>query len=233
MRRFADQYGIPSEDHLTEVLSSDGQADLELASSLARAFRHWWAEDYEAAAAVAYPLVEAAARSLLKELDEGMYRLQKAREPGQYPGLWPMLEALEKIALDESWAYFVRWLLLGPPSGINLRNDLAHGFIRSPGPVYSALILRAAALLVPLTQPSGEGPIPDEGRRLSSRLDDEPAQDAPIQRARAEVEALLARPVARPQPWPRRPHLIGRLGGLVADTLHLAARVIDELIGRE
>lgn len=233
LRRFAERYGIPSEEQLTEILSSDGHADTDLASSLARAFRHWWAEDYEAAAAIAYPLVEAAVRSLLRELDEGIYRLQKASDPGQYPGLWSMLEALEEIALDESWAYFIRWLLLGPPTGINLRNDLAHGFIRSPGAVYSVLILRAAAVLVPLTPPSREVSVPDEGGRRSPRLDDEPAQDAAVRRARAEIEALLACPVERPQPWPRPPHLLGQAGGLVADALRFAARAIDKLSGRK
>jgi hypothetical protein len=232
LRRFGERYGIPSEEQLTEVLSYGGSTDLRLASSLARAFRHWWNEDYEAAAAVAYPLVEAAVRSLLRELDEGIYRLQKASDPGQYPGLWTMLEALEEIAFDESWSYFIKWLLLGPPTGINLRNDLAHGFIHDPGAIYSLLVLRAAALLVPLTPPGPNGdPIDDDDMR-TLRLTDEPAQDAGSRRAREEIEALLNRPVTHPQRWPTSPPLWEQAGGLVAGTLRLAARFIDTVTGR-
>jgi hypothetical protein len=57
------------------------------------------------------------------------------------------MDELEKLALDESWAYFFRWLLLGP-YGANLRNDVAHGFVFDPGPVYAALLLRAVSVLV-------------------------------------------------------------------------------------
>ena len=47
-------------------------------------------------------------------------------------------------AATESWTYFLRWLLLAPP-GMNIRNDLAHGFIGDISPIDAALILRAAA----------------------------------------------------------------------------------------
>ena len=180
LRRFAERYGIPAEEQLVVVLSHGGTADTRLAGSLARAFGHWWSEDYEASAHVAVPLVEAATRSLLRELDEGIYRVQQANEPGGYPGLWVMLDALERIALDESWAYFIKWLLLGP-IGMNIRNDLAHGFVHDPGLVYSALVLRAAAVLVPLTRP--DVGTADDLRDL--RLEDEAPQDAGARRARS------------------------------------------------
>jgi hypothetical protein len=202
-----------------------------LRSHGARAAGRTWNEDYEAAAAVAFPLVEASVRSLLRELDESIYRLQKASDPGQYPGLWTVLEALEQSALDESWAYFIKWLLLGPPTGINLRNDLAHGFIHDPGGVYSLLVLRAAAVLVPLTRPGPDTPSEDDLH--SPRLPDEPVQAAGARRARAEIEAMLARPVAEPQSWPAFPGLCAQFGRLVADTLRLAAGALDRLTSRD
>ena len=55
--------------------------------------------------------------------------------------------------MDESWIYFLRWLLLAPP-GMNVRNDLAHGFIGDISPIYAALIPRAAALLITVAAPS-------------------------------------------------------------------------------
>jgi Domain of unknown function (DUF4209) len=233
LRRFAEYYGIPSEEDLTEVLSFDGSADMRLVSSLARALRHWWNEDYEAAAAVAFPLVEASVRSLLRELDESIYRLQKASDPGQYPGLWTMLEALEQSPLDESWAYFVKWLLLGPPTGINLRNDLAHGFIHAPGGVHSLLVLRAAAVLLPLTRQGPDTAPPSEDDLHSPRLPDEPEQAAGARRARAEIEPMLARPVAEPQSWPAFPGLCAQLERLLADVLRLAAGAVHRLTSRD
>ena len=94
---------------------------------------------------------------------------------------------MERIALDESWAYFIKWLLLGP-IGMNIRNDLAHGFVHDAGPVYSALVLRAAAVLVPLTRPD-VGTAESDGDDLRSlRLEDEPPQDAGARRARSAMK---------------------------------------------
>lgn len=56
-------------------------------------------------------------------------------------------------AATESWTYFLRWLLLAPP-GMNIRNDLAHGFIGDISPIYAALILRAAVLLSTVAAPT-------------------------------------------------------------------------------
>jgi hypothetical protein len=36
---------------------------------------------------------------------------------------------------------------------MNIRNDLAHGFTSGISPVYAALILRAAAMLITVTTP--------------------------------------------------------------------------------
>jgi hypothetical protein len=66
-------------------------------------------------------------------LDEGIYRLEVAKDPGQYPDLYVLLQELEKLALDESWAYFLRWLLLGP-LGMNIRNEVADGFVAEGKP---------------------------------------------------------------------------------------------------
>jgi hypothetical protein len=148
----ADRYGTPAESDLAAFLSRDGQTDQPLALSLARGFRHYWAGDYEASAHVVVPKIETAARALLRELDEGIYRLQVAKDPGQYPCLYVLLQELEKLALDESWAYFLRSLLLGP-LGMNIRNEVAHGFVTDVSPVYTALTLRAAAPLITVVTP--------------------------------------------------------------------------------
>jgi hypothetical protein len=147
LEHIVDRYGPPSVEELVDVIVEKGCRDPQLARGLARGFEHYFNGDYESCAAVVTPLFEAAARSLLRELDEGIYRVQVGNDPGGYVGLFVLLDELEKLALDESWAYFFRWLLLGP-YGANLRNDIAHGFVFDPGPVYAALLLRAVAVLV-------------------------------------------------------------------------------------
>lgn len=199
LQRLADHYGVPGEDDLIEVFTRLGGQDARLARSLAKAFRHFWAGDYEACVHVAAPKFEAAARNLLRELDEGVYRVQAGKDPGGYPGLYVLLDELEKLALDESWAYFFHWLLLGP-YGANVRNEVAHGFVFDISPTYAALTLRAVSVLVTVSGP----PVTD--------AKSDGAVDTPIepQRERAEVLRLLAVPLApagrfdRPAGWVAR-----------------------------
>ncbi|MCH1868783.1 DUF4209 domain-containing protein [Nocardioides sp. CFH 31398] len=145
--RMQTRYGRPSTDDITGLLLDLGAADTRLARSLARGLHHFWNEDYEASVHVVLPKIEAAARGLLRSLDEGIYRVQAGKDPGGYVGLYSLLENLERLALDESWAWFLRWLLLGP-IGVNLRNEVAHGFVCDISPTYAALVLRAAAVLI-------------------------------------------------------------------------------------
>jgi hypothetical protein len=197
LHRLAERYGIPDEASLVVFLSENGQSDSALAASLARAFLHFWQGDYEACAHVAVPKIEAAARVLLRELDEGIYKLQLGKDQGQYPVLYSLLKELEQLAMDESWTYFLRWLLLAPP-GMNIRNDLAHGFISVISPVYAVLILRAAAMLITVTAPQ-----PPAAAHVAAA--DQPADLAPLpHRDRDDILGLLSYPVSSPVPAPWR-----------------------------
>jgi hypothetical protein len=222
--RLAERYGTPGEAALAAFLSENGQSDSVLATSLARAFLHFWRGDYEACAHVAVPKVEAAARALLRELDEGIYKLQVGQAQGQYPMLHPLLKELEELAMDESWIYFLRWLLLAPP-GMNVRNDLAHGFIGNISPIYAALILRAAALLITVT-----GPLPPSA--VSVAVADQPADLAPLpHRDRDDILGLLSHPVPSPVPAPWREGPAGRAAGITATALRATANVL-QLVAR-
>ena len=222
--RFAEHYGTPDRAVLAAFLSENGQSDSVLATSLARAFLHFWRGDYEACAHVAVPKVEAAARALLRELDEGIYRLQVGQDQGQYPMLYPLLKELEKLAMDESWTYFLRWLLLAPP-GMNVRNDLAHGFIGDISPIYAALILRAAALLITVTAPQ-----PPSAVRVA--VADQPADLASLpHRDRDDILGLLSNPVRTPVTAPWRDGPAGRAVGITATALRTTANVL-QLVAR-
>ncbi|MDE1675084.1 hypothetical protein [Nocardia gipuzkoensis] len=148
LRRIGHRYGSPESEELTTVLLDLGAFDPRLARSLAKGFGYFWTGDYEAAAAIVIPKIETAARALLRELDEPTFKVQiSAVKPGGHIQLHPLLQGLEKAALDEDWAYFLRWLLLGPV-GRNLRNDYAHGHLDVVTPADAALLLRGAALLI-------------------------------------------------------------------------------------
>jgi hypothetical protein len=107
----------------------------------------FWRDEHLEAVHLVVPAAEAGARRLLRELDEGIYQVQIGKDPGTYPGMWTLLDALGGLGLDPSWHWFLRWLFLGP-SGVNLRNDVAHGFVTDIDAAYTALVLRSAAVLI-------------------------------------------------------------------------------------
>jgi hypothetical protein len=195
LRRIAQHYGVPIEDDLVELFTRMGGRDVRLGRSLAKGFRHFWDGDFESCVHVVAPKFEAAGRNLLRELDEGVYRVQAGKNPGGYPGLYVLLDELEKLALDEAWAYFFRWLLLGP-YGANVRNEVAHGFVFDISSTYAALTLRAVSVLVTVAGP----PVP---HTLDPDADDEGRKEV-VARDRAAVLGLLASPLA-PVGWIDRP----------------------------
>lgn len=73
--------------------------------------------------------------------------------PSRRALLYVLFQELERLALDESWAYFLRRLLLGP-TGMNIRNEPVHGFVTDISRVYAALTVRAAAMLITVVAPS-------------------------------------------------------------------------------
>jgi hypothetical protein len=168
LHKLAEKYGIPTEDELTTFFLDTFKCDPGGARILAKSFRHFWTRDYLETTYLAAPATEAAARRLLRELDEGMYQVQVGRSPGKYPALGTLLDALLDFGLDPSWHYFLSWLLLGP-DGSNIRNDVAHGFTVGMDDVHAALVLRAASVLVTAT-----GSVEGETKTLTLAQPSEP-----------------------------------------------------------
>jgi Domain of unknown function (DUF4209) len=113
---------------------------------LARAFAHFWRGDPEAATYVAAPRIEALVRQLVLGLGRGIYRTQRERTPGQYPGLGALLPILRGNGLDSSWIRFL-FTFLANPAGLNFRNGLSHGFLGPVAAPEAALTLVAALYL--------------------------------------------------------------------------------------
>lgn len=169
---------------ITDWLTAAYGADPALASRLARSLVLFWEGRYDEAAHTVAPVVEAGARSLLRELDEPLYRVEKAKSIGQFPGLGSMLPRLHSRGLDKNWQRYLEVVLL--PEGFNLRNVMAHGLTAALGRIDALLMLRAAALLVLIAPPDGTK---RDASEVLSVLRDAPA---PARRSlRRRIEAAL------------------------------------------
>ncbi|WP_405541511.1 hypothetical protein OG478_03860 [Streptomyces phaeochromogenes] len=151
------RFGIPSFEDLNVSLVESG-VHPDFARPLAKAFILYWVGEFEASAHIAAPKVEAAARALLLELNEPLYRTAVGDKSGQFPGLGVLLDPLTENDFDPDWSRFLATFLLG--EGMNVRNLIAHGFMREVGRETAALGLRAFALLALIT--SGDAVDRDE-----------------------------------------------------------------------
>ncbi|MBM7494029.1 hypothetical protein JOD64_005251 [Micromonospora luteifusca] len=143
-----ERFGVPSHDDLTEFLRLSN-ADPAMVHDLATALQLYWIDEYDASSHLVVPKVEAAARALLLELNEPMYRTAIGDKAGQFPGLGVLLPFLVDNTFDPDWERFLRTFLLS--DGANIRNLIAHGFARNISAIEAALALRAAAVLILLT----------------------------------------------------------------------------------
>ena len=149
LARGLSRHGAPSDDEMVELLRASAGCDEAGALALARAVRRFEAGDFEAAAYTALPLIERVARQLLIHLDAPVYPVQRERTPGQYMGLGALISALGDHGLDESWARFLR-ACFAAPNGMNLRNELSHGFVAEPNRFVAGLVILSVLYLAML-----------------------------------------------------------------------------------
>lgn len=140
----AERFGIPPREDLETFLRSSG-GDPMLMNVLATALQMFWVAEYDGAVHLAVPKVEAAARALLLEINEPVYRAAVGDATGQFPGLAALLKSLLENGFDPDWERFLRTFLLG--HGSNIRNFAAHGFLHKVDPLNAAAALRALAVL--------------------------------------------------------------------------------------
>jgi hypothetical protein len=153
MRRIWAKWGPISEADLTEFLDQGRHVPVQLAASIARAFVRHFNGDAEASAYTAMPKVEALVRALVLTCGLPIYRIQREKTPGQYPGLGALLPEVRKLGMDESWYRFMH-TFLASVAGANERNELLHGFIDEVNEPISALVLLANLYLAVGVQPA-------------------------------------------------------------------------------
>ena len=146
LRRLWSKWGPISEGDLAAYLGQQAHIPGQLSAILARGFIRHFTGDFEGAAYTITPKIEALVRSLALACGLPLYRTQRAKTPGQYPGLGALLPELRKAGLDESWYRFL-YTFLASVAGANTRNELLHGFVDEITEPTSALILTAALYL--------------------------------------------------------------------------------------
>ncbi|MEU0462778.1 DUF4209 domain-containing protein [Amycolatopsis sp. NPDC006131] len=133
----------PSREQVQQVMLEVQPEKPEIARTLADALFRYWNDDREGCMYVVAPKIEAIIRNLARSLNEPIYSLQRTRSPGKYVGLATLLQILKDKGLDESWYRYLHTLLSSTP-GLNLRNEIAHGFIDMLSPPLVALLVQAA-----------------------------------------------------------------------------------------
>lgn len=153
----------PSVEDVIDSLNTVG-CEGAAAAAIERAIGRFAQGDYEGAAYTGIPLVERLCRELLLAIDAPLYRVQRERAPGQYPGLGALLPLLAERGLDESWYRFLR-TFLSAPNGWNFRNEALHGFVDDVGSVGAGLVLIAVlylTLLYPEPTDDPQSTLPEE-----------------------------------------------------------------------
>lgn len=158
LRRVWSKWGPVSEGDLTAYLGQRSHVPGPLAAILARGFIRHFTGDFEGAAYTVMPKIEALARSAALACGLPLYRTQRAKSPGQYPGLGALLPELRKAGLNESWYRFLH-TFLASVAGTNTRNELLHGFVDEITESTSALILTAALYLAVGIEPTASSEV--------------------------------------------------------------------------
>lgn len=228
LNRFKVHYGAVPVDELAAYISHQGRGNYELAAVYARALHHYWNGDLEACVHIAVPRIESAVRLILRELDVAIYRVQLGKRPGQYPPLGSLLSELVDLGFDEAWIYYLRWLLT-EHTGKNLRNEVAHGRVRSASDAQAALVLRALLLVVLLC---GPGNADDIDADLAEEPNDEKTDEQTGSQAGAQtrpmataddLRTLIRQPISQGVKVPARGLVVAR---------HLANRAWSRITRR-
>ena len=153
LRRVWSKWGPIGQSELAAYLGQRTHVPEPLANFLAQGFIRHFTGDFEGAAYTVTPKVEALARSIALACGLPLYRTQREKSPGQYPGLGALLPEMQKAGLNESWYRFLH-TYLASVAGANIRNELLHGFVDEIGEPASAVILTAALYLAVGIEPS-------------------------------------------------------------------------------
>ena len=130
--------GRPSIEDLTEFFTTP-HIPTEIAVNIAVVFDWYLKGEYDAAAHLLVPRIEAVLRNLVQKVGIAVYREASGVKAGSVLTLAELLNCI-KGRIDESWRRYYLTLLTDP-MGINLRNRICHGLIDQVDSSHTALLL--------------------------------------------------------------------------------------------
>jgi hypothetical protein len=104
LREIANRFELPSTDSVGNWLSTMGGADVSHCRHFARAIELHLQGDVSSSARLTIPLIESCARSLLLQLNEPLYRIERGANPGKFPAMDFYISKLEELDLDPDWS---------------------------------------------------------------------------------------------------------------------------------
>jgi hypothetical protein len=163
LHRIGEHYSRPDRQALVQYFSARPTIAPGTAEQLGTAVDLFWKGEEDAALHIAVWLIEPLLRNLLLQSNKGIYSVQRRRRPGQYPGLGFLLTQLRDLGFDVSW-YRYLWTVFASPVGLNLRNELAHGFTSQLGANPAALAIHASCFLTTVQVTSADQAHQDDRR---------------------------------------------------------------------
>jgi hypothetical protein len=145
---------LPARDDVAAVLGSD-TVSASAAGRAASALHLYFTGEFEAAALLTFPAVERRLREIAIQHQVPVFTVQHGRKPGGFGGLGALLRGLRE-ALDEDWLRYYE-IVLTDGHGLNLRNDLVHGYADSATREQAALLLHVALSLFVQPPPAVRG----------------------------------------------------------------------------
>ncbi len=135
----------PSREELAQHFSTELIGEVR-GERIARAVEQFWDKEYDEAAHLITPRLESVLREMARL--SGIAIVKPAQE-GRFGGVVSLnviLAKLRELYEPAPWFDYLEALLCDPLA-TNLRNDLAHGLLKTVGGVHAALLIQAACYL--------------------------------------------------------------------------------------
>jgi hypothetical protein len=143
-QRIIQKHGLPALDELTDFFTTQ-IIPKDISVNVAQAVDWYFKEEYDVAAHLLTPRIEAIFRILARELGLPIIREPVGSTPGSVVQLGNLLTMLQG-RIDESWRrYFYN--LLANPISVNLRNRICHGLLPKVGKEDATLLIHVACNL--------------------------------------------------------------------------------------
>lgn len=143
--RIGTTFTPPSTDDIASAIAN-GATDAAHVGRAASALRLYWDGEFDAAALLCLPAVERRLRDLAVRRQLPIFKTPSGRKAGGYDGLGALLREMATV-LDEDWVRYYE-VVLTNEHGLNLRNDLAHGYADVATREQAALLLHVVLTLL-------------------------------------------------------------------------------------